>query len=215
MRPWLVARHVHEFCNEACSDASWHAPLTLLAGIASELSGEGPVVWIGRRCWPTFQAIRREKEDARSGARHLFLDPLSDAERLWGLLEAARCPAVRVVVADGGGMDRTAGRRLQLAAEKGNAVVLLARPPSDFAEPSWATTRWRVWPRPSLDVPRWNVAMVRAAGTGIGQDASRQWVCSWTYEVFRGSGALGLSAAVGRGTGTAAAPAGSTRRQTA
>jgi hypothetical protein len=209
MLPWLAPRRVHEFADTSDRGGDWQPPLTLLAGLVGDMPFEGSVAWVGRRCWPTFQYFLREGRDVgRSLGRHLFLDPLSDADRLWGLLETARSAAVRAVVADGSGMGTTAGRRLQLAAEKGGAVVLLARPAADFSRPSWAATRWRVSPLASASGrPRWRVALARAAGARQGQDASRHWIVTWTYEVFRGTGVVDLSADVGRGPRASPAPA--------
>ncbi len=203
--PWLAPRRVHEFADLSNLAGDWQPPLTLLAGLAAELPFDGSIVWVGRKCWPTFQFFQREGQEAKHLlARHIFLDPLSDAERLWGIAEVARSPAIRAIIADGGGFNATAGRKLQLAAEKGNAVVLLARPASDFSQPSWAATRWCVSPLAAdAGKPQWKVSLTRVTGTRQGQDASRHWIVSWTYEVFRGTGAFDLSANVGCGTGAA------------
>jgi hypothetical protein len=216
---WVNARQVHEFSMVAVDSVEPPSPLTFLTAMAMELAPHASIAWVGRECWPTFQHLVRPDAGGDVGLmRHIFLDPLSEAERLWALLEVVRCPAVRVVVAEGRGMNSIAGRRLQLAAETGNAVVLLIRPASEWSKPSWAKTRWRVRSAASsTGQPRWEIALARASGARQGQDASRHSFVSWTYEVFRGSGTLNFSPAVGCGTGTAATTgeASSHKRQTA
>jgi len=212
---WLPARQVHEFSMVAADALEPSSPLTLLAAIAMDLAPHASIAWVGRGSWPTFQhLVHAEVGGDGRLMRHVFLDPLSEGERLWALLEIVRCPAVRVVVAEGGGMNSTAGRRLQLAAEAGNAVVLLTRPASEWSKPSWAKTRWRIRPAvSSTGQPRWEIALARASGARQGQDASRHFFVSWTYEVFLGSGALYFSSAMGCGAGTKTASG--VQRQTA
>ncbi|MFO0874641.1 MAG: hypothetical protein U0575_11820 [Phycisphaerales bacterium] len=66
--------------------------------------------------------------------------------RLWAIDLALRCTGVALVVADGRGLDMAATRRLQLAAEAGQTVGLLARAPDERATLSAAATRWLVRP---------------------------------------------------------------------
>ncbi len=184
----------------------WPPPLTLLTALAMAAGDgneeQGRVLWIGRRCWPTFQHLCLEKP-ALAGLlqRCTFLDPLSDAERFWAIAEALRCPGVRCVVADGGGMAVTVSRRLQLAAASGRALGLLARPGWELQEPSYAATRWRVKPRESVaGRPRWQVELHRCRGQQVEQDAPPRWIAEWSYQVLCGTGALHFSSDVGCGS---------------
>lgn len=136
--------------------------------------GVRPVLWIGRRVWPYPHALvrdaaaprfpgslferaaRREppelelarvhgwKQDRRLLERSWLVDPPDAAGRLWAIDLAARCASVAALVADGSALSMAASRRLQLAAEAGGALVLLARPPWERGALSAAATRWCV-----------------------------------------------------------------------
>jgi len=139
------------------------------------------VVWIGRLIRPyphlllrgrapvgRFASFRQSTANARDRLlleRSLFIDPPDDGTRLWTIDLALRCDAVTAVIADGRGLSMPQTRRLQLAAEAGGALVLLARPPEEEAELSAAMTRWRIAPAPSsTDRPRWSIELLRRKG---------------------------------------------------
>lgn len=125
------------------------------AGFALALVGrlmaavQGPVLWIARRGdlyapgTPAFGVDPDRLLMARAG---------DDAGVLWAMEEALRCPELIGVVGEVGQLDRTAARRLQLAAEAGGVmgVTLLRRRvvPRGRQDPSAAATRWRVGARP-------------------------------------------------------------------
>ena len=167
---------------------NWMPPLCVLSHLAWQAltqDGEGQaayVVWIGRRLWPYPRILLRGSPAiTRFGItpspaadpdrtndpglllrRSLFVDPPDDATRLWAIDLALRCPAVVVVIADGRGLRMAETRRLQLAAEAGHALALLARPPAELSELSAATTRWLVSPVPSSSTrPRWSIELLR------------------------------------------------------
>ena len=95
--------------------------------------------------------------------------------RVWAMDLALRSPAVSVVIADGSGLSMAATRRLQLAAEAGHGLALLARPANDLTELSAAATRWRVCREPaSHQRPRWTVELLRCKGV---QPA--RWSVEW------------------------------------
>jgi protein ImuA len=126
------------------------------AGFALALAGrlmassQGPVLWIARRgdlYAPGASAFGVDPDrllTARAG---------NDAGVLWAMEEALRCPQLVGVVGEIGQLDRTAARRLQLAAEAGGVmgVTLLRRRvvPRGRQDPSAAATRWRVGARPA------------------------------------------------------------------
>jgi hypothetical protein len=209
--PLVVAGKIHEwFLGTDSATRHWHPPLTLMAALAAEFAGKDRIVWIGRACWPAFQmlgALQGSPGDppGKILARSLFLDPLTDAERFWAIGQALRCPGVKAVVADAAGLSQTASRRLQLAAEAGgdNVLGLLARPHWELDAPSWAATRWLVRPRPAA-TPMWDIELLSRRGRQPGPEVPECWTMEWTYQVFRGTGALHLSPRVGRGAAAAA-----------
>lgn len=138
----------------------------------------GPALWIARRqdlYPPGLSAFGVDPG-------HLLLTRASDETAvLWAMEEALRCTALAAVVAEAAKLDRTAARRLQLAAEAGRVtgMLLLRRhaPPRGREEPSAAETRWRIGAlpmgtrleevRPVADLlgrPRWQVELLRVRG---------------------------------------------------
>jgi len=100
-------------------------------------------------------------------ARSLFVDAPFGALRLWAIESALRSPAVAAVVAHGQGLDMAATRRLQLAAEAGGGLGLLARPLAERGGLSAAATRWwvrRLRARAEPARPSWTLALVRRKG---------------------------------------------------
>jgi len=106
------------------------------------------------------------------------------ADVLWAMEEGLRCPDLLVVVGEVEGLDRTAGRRLQLAAEAGGVTAFALhrrlRPQRGTAAPSAATTRWRIGPE-ATDTPhsglgpaRWRAELTRCRGAAPGQ-----WLLEW------------------------------------
>lgn len=85
------------------------------------------VGWSGAAAWEVV-VVRAERE----------------ADRLWALEQALRCPAVAVVLARVGRVSSVVLRRLQLAAEATGGLGLLLRPASVKVEPSWAAVRFEV-----------------------------------------------------------------------
>lgn len=106
-----------------------------------------------------------------------------DRDVLWTMEEALRCPAVGGVVGEVRGIDFTAGRRLQLAAEAGGTTGLLLLP-AGWRSGSGATTRWRIaaaasrlTPWGGLGAARWHLALERCRG-GV----PRAWTAEWQEE---------------------------------
>jgi protein ImuA len=107
------------------------------------------------------------------------------AERLQAMEEGLRCPALAAVVAEVDGLELTAARRLQLAAETGGVTGFVLCQ-GDTAAPAAAATRWRVTAAAAghgvdrsvagsrragrwLGAPRWRVELRRCRGGRIGQ----------------------------------------------
>lgn len=190
--------------------------LAFVAGLAGRLANpretgaeRGPVLWV-------VQADTAD--DALYGPglaafglpyEHLVVArATSEAEVLWCMEEGLRCSVLAAVVAQvrlsGRAADRTAGRRLQLAAEQGGTTGFLlpsaqgagwrtvARP----ATATVATTRWRVeaapaapavWHPGGLGAPRWFITLERCQG-GLPR--------SWFVERNDATGRLALVAAL-------------------
>ena len=113
------------------------------------------------------------------------------ADALWAMEEALRCPAVTGALLSPGweasavqaGLDLTATRRLQLAAEAGGALGLLLRADGERLrrEHSAAVTRWRISPLPTfggeqdMDASRWELELLRTRGGVPGGP----WAVTW------------------------------------
>ena len=165
----LAPGAIHEWFEVADSTRLWTPPLCLLAHLARQASaraeaadGANGVVWLGRRVWP-YMWVLRHQGHFRGG--QVFADPADVAGRIWAIDLALRSGAVAAVVADGSGLDMAATRRLQLAAEAGGAMGLLARPPNELGQLSAAATRWLVRASPSRTTsPMWEVQLLRWKG---------------------------------------------------
>jgi protein ImuA len=81
-------------------------------------------------------------------SRLLILRPANEADALWALDQALRCPGVGAVWATCDRLDVRDFRRLQLAAETGGTLGLLLRPDRLRGQPTWADVQWRVSPLP-------------------------------------------------------------------
>jgi hypothetical protein len=127
--------------------------LLWLEGLAGLAGLEGHAGLDGRAGLEEQAGFARASTQVRSEtawlARLLLVDT-SAGERgratagalLWAADRALRCSACRVVVVDGSGLTLAAVRRLQLAAEAGGSLALLARPAHEAREPSSAASRW-------------------------------------------------------------------------
>jgi hypothetical protein len=171
----------------------------------------GSVAWIGRRVWPYPHALLTPPgADGRVGQGgpdlvrcSLFVDPPGDAERLWAIDLALRCPGFTAVIADGAGLAMAQSRRLQLAAASGRALGLIARPPEEWGMLSAAATRWWMGPdvadgAPPRRAPRWALTLWRCKGRQRRSDHGRAGDLprSWVLEQDRAQGALRLAADV-------------------
>ena len=76
----------------------------------------------------------------------IVVQAASQADNLWALDQALRCPAVAAALAWPEKLDPKTFRRMQLAVEQGGGLGLLVRPEQVRHEPSWADVR--LWVRP-------------------------------------------------------------------
>jgi len=126
--------------------------LGLIARLSQAVAG--PVLWVARRpdlYGPGLLALGVDP------GRLILVRAQGDQEVCWALEEGLRCPALAAVVGEVAEPERSAGRRLQLAAEAGGITAFLLRrrlQPRRRAEPpSAAMTHWRVSAAPSGEVP--------------------------------------------------------------
>ena len=84
----------------------------------------------------------------------LVLRPTNEADALWALDQALRCPGVGAVWAACDRLDVRDFRRLQLAAECGGTLGLLLRPARLRGQPTWADVQWEVRPKSKVQGPR-------------------------------------------------------------
>ena len=172
-------------------------------GAAAAPQARGPVLWVSR--WRDLYAPGLAAFGLDPG-RLILVQAGSGTEVLWAMEEALRCPRLAAVVGEVEALERSAGRRLQLAAEtSGVTVFALRRPlrPARRAEaPSAAATRWRVMParvsaQASAQVPAgsgrfpdrpcWQVELLRCRGAAPGQ---------WHLEWDDATGGFALAAAL-------------------
>jgi protein ImuA len=185
--PWGgLPRGLHEIAG-AVGDA---AKIAFAASLAGRRSGDGgrPILW----CRPRRVALTAG-DPYGPGISNLGVSPdaliLVEADKpadlLWAMEEGARTQGLAAVVAEGMTPNLTASRRLQLAAEAGDALVLML-PTGRQAAPSSALTRWFVRSLPSREeaggpgLPRWQVELWRCRGGS----QLRDWIVEWNDAAF-------------------------------
>jgi len=157
----LALGRLHEVMAQQ-GEAGTGFAAALLARIAGR---DGRVLWCGPAPYgpglAEFGLDPRRVIVARTGP---------DTETLWAMEEGLRCPALAAVLGAVDQLDLTAGRRLQLAAERQGVTAIALRRERAAARtalpqriaPSAATTRWRVRPLPGPAVAaRWSVELLR------------------------------------------------------
>jgi protein ImuA len=152
------------------------------AALLTRIAGaQGRVLWCGPPPYgPGLAAFGLDPDQV------IFARTAPDAETLWAMEEGLRCPSLAAVLGEVGALDLTAGRRLQLAAERWGvtAIALRRHRRADHRsgtprlEPSAATTRWRIAPLPGVDAAaRWSVELLRCRG-----GTPRDFVLEWSHE---------------------------------
>lgn len=104
----------------------------------------------------------------------IVVQPKSDKDEHWTLVQALRCERVAAVVSWTRRLDGYTYRRLQLAAESGGSVGLFVRPQTAHQKPSWADVRMSVSPQPSPDNWLLRVRILRCRGRLGGGDTVLQ-----------------------------------------
>jgi protein ImuA len=141
----------------------------------------GAVLWIAPEpdAWPPGLA-----RFGLSPAELVLVQTPRRQDALWAMEEALRCPGVAGALLVLDGIDLTAARRLQLAAEAGGALGLLLRPDGAEDGASAALTRWRVaalsgtaqgtGSAHDLGDPRWQLDLLRCRG-----GRPQSWQVTW------------------------------------
>ncbi|MDX2200417.1 MAG: hypothetical protein SF069_15785 [Phycisphaerae bacterium] len=183
------------------------------SSLSSEIWSDGAVgarrvVWIGPNVWPYPVALggysRRLLESS------LFLCNLRAEDRLFAAVLVLRSRGAAAVVVDGSGFDLTATRRLQHAAECGQAICLMLRPPWNQDMTSAARTRWCVRAAASADRnrQRWIAELLRCKGLPPSRSESGR---RWTLERDHATGDVVVAAHLGDRFSAAPATAGGGR----
>ena len=200
LRAGLPHAHVHELHAAEPGDAAAAAGFGVALALAG---GAAPLLWL--------RTEAAEREGGRlhaTGLHELGFDPAAlvmalvpdEPALLRAAADAARCPGLGMVVVEAwgraGGLDLTATRRLQLAAELSGATVLLLRIAGAPA-PSAAATRWGVAACPSTALeadapgrPAFLIELQRRRGGPSG----RRWRVEWDRDT-RSFDAAALSGA--------------------
>jgi protein ImuA len=180
--PWGgLARGLHEIAAPVGDPAK----VAFAASLAGRRSGDGgrPILWCRLR-----RISRAGGDPYGPGIATLGLSPdtlilveaAKPADLLWAMEEGAKTRGLAAVVGEGVTPDLTASRRLQLAAEAGDGLVLLL-PSGRQAAPSTALTRWFLRSLPSVPEaggpgkPRWGLELWRCRGGGRPGD----WIVEW------------------------------------
>jgi protein ImuA len=189
----------HEAAGEGLEAETAVSAGAFVAALAAPLAARGALVWVMRRDdlhapglvglgFPAQDLIQVKARDA--------------AQVLAALEDALGARGVAAAIGEAETVDLIAGRRLQLACERGGAsgFVIRRRPfggaPARPETASAAATRWRVAPAPSqpapgepgLGPPRWRVSLERCRGGRPG---------CWIMEKSDGAHPLRVVAAVG------------------
>lgn len=193
--PALNAGRLHEIHARWEDRASALAFALSRGGSTPEQAPEGSVVLV-RMTRAPLRTVPDGHGLAMLGmrpSRLLLVDAANELDLLRAGLEAARCPAVQMVLLETQGAfakyDLTASRRLALAAEQSrNRVVVLRQD----AEPrsSAAQTRWEIASAPSVpleaDAPGWpaiEAKLLRWRGGAAGRSWRLEW--NWEHGTFR------------------------------
>lgn len=171
----LARAAVHEVLAAEPGAAAGFCALVLARSRAAR---EGAVLWIAPEpdAWPPGLA-----RFGLSPADLVLVQAPRRQDALWAMEESLRCPGVAGALLALDGLDMTAARRLQLAAEAGGALGLLLRP--DAEEEGGATaalTRWRVGALAGtgsahdLGDPRWSLELLRCRG-----GRPQRWDVTW------------------------------------
>lgn len=211
----LVRGRVHEVYAAEPDDAA--AAAGFVVALASALAKPRQMaLWLQPRRALRQGGVFQANGWAELGGapEHGLVGRVTDAMALLrATVDALRCPALGVVIAEGWGamreLDLTASRRLALAAEKSGVSLLLLRLDA-VPVPSAAQTRWQVAAAPSRSLPgnapglpTFDVTLLRQRSGPCGLN----WRLEWNRDrcMFRETPVSGAVVSVPAGRTAAAA----------
>jgi protein ImuA len=186
----LALGAVHEFMEAGAASEHSACATLFVAGILARL--KGPVLWClkSRDLFaPALASVGLHPD------RVIYAETRRESEILPAVEEGLRHRGLAGVVGEVARLGLTPSRRLQLAAEESGVPALVIRrwrndAERASAEPSAATTRWRVTAAPSRPLPapgigreRWFVELIRCKGAEAN---------AWTLEACDAKGRLAL-----------------------
>lgn len=156
--------------------------MTLAMLVARQIQTTGPLVIVdqARQFYPT--AISSLGIDLQ---KTMFVHPKTRADELWAVEQSLRCEGIAAVIFQLQHLRTPEFRRLQLAAESGQAIGLLLRPAVARRHSGWADVRLMVKALPSMAlsfVRRLEVRCVYAK-TAFNDQAVQLEVCDETNAV--------------------------------
>src|SRR5919107_4657565 len=168
----LALGAVHEFMEAGAASEHSACAAVFVAGVLARL--KGPVLWClkGRDLFaPALASVGLHPD------RVIYAETRRESELLPAMEEGLRHRGLAGVVGEVGRLGLTPSRRPQLAAEESGVPGFVIRrwrndaERASDAEPSAATTRWRVTAAPSRPLPapgigreRWLVELIRCKG---------------------------------------------------
>ncbi len=155
-------------------------------GFAAVLVGRrpGPVLWCRARRTALMAGEPHGPGMAGIGLapeRLILVEAAKPRDLLWAMEEGARGKGLAAVLGEHVHADLTASRRLQLAAEAGQGLVLLLSEGGARTASISALTRWHVAAEPSVaeaggpGSPRWKLELRRCRDGG----RPRSWIVEW------------------------------------
>lgn len=191
-------------CLGAAPGSTPAVPLGLALAFAKRLRAETPdqqatarpLIWVAREDFPYAPGLKAFGLAARD---LLLVRAEREQGLLWALEECLRSGQAPVVLGRLQGLERVAGRRLQLAAERGKSACLLVETRPSGA-PLPALTRWQVAAAPSspngpASLPgaaRWRLTLQQSRG-GRPAEALVEWddaTCAFSLVTQPGYGEL-------------------------
>jgi protein ImuA len=173
---WLPHGGLSAGCIHEVKGSSLASTIAFSAILSARLAGEdGNVLYIApdRLLHPLGLLPYGVKPE-----RILHISPRRTQDLAWAVMEALRCAQVSSVIALLGGLDQTASRRLQLAAEESGATGFLLGQATSAPVAS-VITRWKVSSiaarsNQRFDEPVWAVDLLYCRGGRPGN-----WILEW------------------------------------
>jgi protein ImuA len=180
---WLPYGGLSAGCIHEVKGSSLAGAIAFSAILSARLAGkDGNILYIAsdRLLYPLGLLPYGVKPE-----RILHISPRRTQDLAWAVMEALQCSQVSSVIALPGGLDQTASRRLQLAAEGSGATGFLLGHATSAPVAS-AITRWKVSSVTGrsgqrFDEPVWEVDLLYCRGGRPGN-----WILEWRGEKLHG-----------------------------